>query len=157
MYNKFKPFFIGELGGFAVSALAIALVALVEITESGMSIFGYVVGALAWLGAIVGFVCYLITTSVSRIHRRRMNSQNKPKKSCRIQKLPGIISITVKPLNLLVCIVFVVGLAVCIIDLLFPYITHGMTVIVAVTYYSFVLHSVIDGKNYKIYKFYKGR
>ncbi len=157
MYNKFKPFFIGELGGFALSALSIAFMTFVKPVENGVSPLGYLLGALAWLGIIVGLISLFITTAVSRIHRKRMRSGNRPGQAYRIQKLPGIFSITVRPFNLLVYAVFIVGFIVCITDLIFSYISSGLTVIVAITYYSFVIHSIIDGKNYKIYKFYKGR
>ena len=55
--------------------------------------------------------------------------------------------------------VFVLGIAIIVCDvtgILFWQITSkAMFVVVAVTYYSFLTHCIIDGKNYKIYKFLK--
>lgn len=146
MLKRFRLIFNAALGSFAVSAAAIFLLPFVN-----RQIIEYILAAQFWLGLIFGIIFVLMSRGIRRYTRRN------PFKTFGITKktgsYPGIFSFGKDSIRITVYVVFTVGLVLIIANLIFGIISADvMFGVIAVTYYSFAVHCIIDGKNFKIYK-----
>ena len=146
MLKRFKFIFNAALGSFAVSAAAIFLLPFVN-----RQIIEYILAALFWLGLIFGIVFASMSRGIRRYTRRN------PFRTFALAKKTGshsgIFSFGKDSIHITVYVVFTVGLVLIIANLIFGIISADvMFGVIAVTYYSFAVHCIIDGKNFKIYK-----
>ena len=133
----------------AVSALSLSLIPYVPLDGSAAS---YIIGAVFWIGVIVGTVSIIMTKKV--LHRYRAMLVDK--KFIADRGLPGVISFTPKAGYIVLYAVTLVGLILMITDMIFTYVPErAMFPIISVTILSFTIHCVIDGKYYKAYKLIK--
>ena len=146
MLKRFKFIFTAALGSYAVSAAAIALLPFVKHRAAE-----YILAALFWLGLISGIIFALLSRGIRRFTRR--NPFNTFGLTKRIGSYPGIFSFGKDRICLTVYAVFTVGLVLIISNLIFGLISADvMFTVIAATNYSFAVHCIIDGRNFKIYK-----
>ena len=150
MGKKFMTWFKASFIGYGVSALAIVMIAMTQhLVEAARQPFQIVVALMFYVGLLVGIVA---TVKVSRM-RQVMQKRSAKVNSLLTQRAPGVISFKVGVINIVLYSVFAAGLIICVVDIL----THSvnstaMFGVIAVTYLAFVMHCIVDGKNYKIYK-----
>ena len=156
MIGRFILLYRMIVSGFTTSAVAILLIPVIgRLPEERQDIAGYVVAALFWIGLIMG----LVMTYMTGGSRYELRNKMPELRRIRPQLYPGIINFEKSATHITVYIAFVLGIAMIVCDVLgtpLPQSGSGvMYVIIALTYYSFLLHCLIDGENYKIYKFLK--
>ena len=136
-----------------MSALSILVLPLADIFDDGkIGVSSIVVAVLFWLGLVVGTACLIILTKLRHTVRARIPGLN-----VRIsKKFPGIMNFSLNVRHLVVYSVFVIGFATIIFDLIFAFVNrYLMFPVISVTYSAFIMHCMIDGKNYQIYKILK--
>lgn len=139
----------GILVCFGLSAAAILLIGLSSLLPEGArEILAYASAAVFWLGLVLGFCFVWMTRSTALRVRRKLEAAGKTQ----LQTRPGIVTFSGKPGHLAMYGVFVAGVAVSVLDIIFR-ILPGFVIfpIVALILVSFVLHCVSDGWSYKVY------
>ena len=138
------------LGVFFCSAFSLSIIPWLKwLPESGQQVLAYVIASVFWLGMILGFVFTGIMNSKMRRARAKVYSAKKFKR----QRLPGILTFSSEPARLAIYFGIGAGLILSVADLMKTFIpTRIMFFIISVTYFLIVLHAVVDGKNYRIYK-----
>lgn len=140
----------------AASVMASCSLSLIPYTsgyEGGKSsIMAYLIAVLFWMGILI----YLFGTySVKRI-LRKYSERPLIKGATRKSKYPGIICFSVKKSSLFIYAVVVTGLILIVTDAVHTYIPETIVFpIISVTMLSFLIHCVVDGKAYRVYKLMK--
>lgn len=152
--KKYKILFSATFIAFAFSSLGVLAIAFLSLIPKNFeNIATYILGAMIWIGFIVGICLIKSTDSIKYKSAKHVFGVS----VYRNQKFPGVINITLKPLNIILYSIFVIGLALIIGDVIFHYLNNYLFFItMAIIYYLFMLHCIIDGRNYKIYKLLKG-
>ena len=153
MVKKFDILFLIMAAGFAVSALVLAFIPVIDVLPTQVGkIASLAIGALFWLGLICGAV---LTVKISFM-RKSVEEKIPAIKSRMKHKLPGVISFEKTLEHLIVYGIFAVSFILIIIDAIFSCITvYVMYPVITLAYLSFVAHCVIDGKNFKVYRVLK--
>ena len=140
---------------FAVSFLSLSAIPLSQhLTDKGQRITGYIIAAIFWLFLIVGFLIVFLTKRRQQTVRRKLKSM----RLLRAHQSPGIISFSLSPLTITIYMIFMIGLIVVISDMIFHWVPgYIMFPIISITLVAFMMHCVIDGENYKIYKAFTSR
>ncbi len=112
----------------------------------------YIVSTILWLGIISAIVVSFITRSTLYKYKEKLIR----KKALKRQMLPGIISVSRNKSSLILYCIIVTGVVIIITDCFFNYVNQYILFpILSVTVLSFMLHCIIDGKYYKVYKLIK--
>lgn len=137
-----------------ISDIVLCLIPLTQNLENTQkSALIYIIASAFWLSwIIVGLCTVLLKKTLNPIYTRMIE-----KKVIETQKKPGIISFSIKRRqNLILYAAIAVGLILIITDILIGYTPEKiMFPILSLTVSMIVLHSVIDGKYYKVYKLLK--
>ncbi len=148
--DRYKLFMKGSIFAFLLSSAAICLIPFLTRAQqrSAMSVL---LGVLFWLGIIAGgvliFLCSRMRKNVERIIE-------KPNESAK--KKIGFISFKFSIGRIILYAVCVIGLVLIVTDLIFEYATlYLMAPIISLTFFAWVLHCILDGKNYYIYSLVK--
>lgn len=146
MLNHLKPRLLAELICFGISALAICAVPLTNGSKSADTV---IVAVLFWVSLAAGIVCARLAAVMAAHIQRKLHSSDRAKR----RELPGIISFSGQKGHIAIYAVFAVGLVVVTADLILGQTLPKLFVsfMIALTYYFFVLHCVLDGKCYKVY------
>ncbi len=140
------PFVVG-FSSFIVSSVSLGLIPFVQFLPDKLeSITNYIVAALFYLGLIVGF--FAVRNAKGRMYRwrRRLMAERQFKK----QRLPGIIHFSADIKHIVLYVVCILGILVMVSDMIFHYISeYIMFPILSVVLFSFTLHCIVVGENYK--------
>ena len=143
------PFVVG-FSSFVISSASLGLIPFVQVLPDKLeSITNYIVAALFYLGLIVGF--FAIKNAKSRMYRwrRRLMAERKFQK----QRFPGIITFSADIKHIVLYAVCVLGILVMVSDMIFHYISeYIMFPILSIVFFTFTLHCIVDGENYKLFK-----
>lgn len=153
MVKRFCFLYNITFAGYILSAVSILGLPFADIIDGGkVGVSSVVIAVLFWLGLIVGTTCLIILTKFRHTVRARIPGLN-----VRIsKKFPGIMNFSLSVRHLVVYSVFIIGLSVIIFDLIFAFANrYLMFPVISVTYSAFIMHCMIDGKNYQIYKILK--
>lgn len=146
----YRKYFFITLGCFACAAIALSLIPILQyLKESDQTAVRIVIATIFWAGLLIGIFSTFITNAHMSRARRRVYKSGALKKA----KLPGIISFSAKPLSVITYAVFLAGLALAISEIVRHWLPEqALFPILGITLFAFVLHCVIDGKNYKVYR-----
>lgn len=141
------------LGSFFCSSFSIALIPWIDqLPETTGRIISYIVAAIFWLGLILGIVFTVIMNKNMRMVRGKMYERGSLKRP----KYPGIILFSTDPVHIVIYAVMGCGIFISILDLIKGFMPIKlMFFIIFLTYDAIVLHSIVDGKNYKVYRIMK--
>lgn len=147
--DKYKKLIIAEFVTFGLSALSLLAIPFLDLLSAKVQmVCGYIFAAAFWCSLIAGFILTKIISNIKYIVKINYSSINFDEN----QKLPGIINFEIKPMKLVLYFLIVLGFVLMISDMFFQYINKFvMFPVISVTFYAFAVHSVIDGKSYKIY------
>ena len=151
--DKYRLYFVFTFVAFAISFASLIAIPFVQMSdEHAKKIAIYMIALLFWLGLIIG----IISTWFTNINLQRIRHKVYTSGMMERPKLPGVITITKKPVNIILYSFVIIGLVLMISDLISHWIPEFiMFPIISFTLYAFVIHSVIDGKNYKAYRIIK--
>lgn len=143
------PFVVG-FSSFIVSSVSLGLIPFVHFLPDKIeSIINYMIAALFYLGLIVGF--FAIRNAKGRMYRWRRSLITK--KQFHKQRFPGIISFSADIKHIVLYVVCVLGILVMISDMIFHYVSeYIMFPILSVVLFTFTMHCIVDGENYKLFK-----
>jgi len=136
-----------------ISGIALLLIPYL-FNEAGTlnAVLAYVVAGCFWGGIAASLLFTLTTKKVLGHYYERLTQRNRIKS----QSAPGILSFSLQLERMILYFVTAAGLILIITDILFGYIHERMMfTIVFITFLSFAIHCVIDGKYYKVYKMIK--
>lgn len=134
---------------FGVACVSICVLSLFPLLSMrAQNIISYGVAIIFWIGMIAGCICLI------RLELLRKELKGNKKK--RRWRPPGIVAFSVdKPHMALYGGIFL-GLTLIVSDLVEHWISsYIMYPIIAATLFLFIIHCIIDGKNYRTYKFLK--
>lgn len=148
--DKYKKLFIAEFLSFGLSAVSLLLIPFWDLFPVKIqTICSYVFASVFWCGLIAGLVLVKMISGIKYAVRINYFSKSFDEN----QRLPGIINFELKPLKIVLYSLIVLGIILMVSDMIFHYINNFvMFSVIAITFYSFVVHCVVDGKSYKIYK-----
>lgn len=137
----------------AVSSLSLSFIPFTSgIEEAKSNTAAYAIAAAFWIGLLLMLIATFVTQRALSGVLDKMVSKKKMKR----QKLPGIICFSFGGKRLMLYAVAAVGLILSITDIAYNYIPERvMFPIISVTILSFIIHCVVDGKYYKVYKLIK--
>ena len=135
---------------FATMALGIVLIPVLDVVPSGAeNVLSKLIAVVIWASVILGIASIFITDVLCRKWRRYLEIGGK----VRLQKLPGIIKFSKKKSHLAIYAVCFIGCVLLVTDMIFRYLKGYIAFpIISIVILTFVLHSITDGKNYKLYK-----
>lgn len=147
--KKYKKSFILTFVCFTISSLMISVIPYIQrLPDEIQKKISYTIAALFWLGIFSG-LCSMIVIS------KRMSKGRKDlglDRCLKHQRLPGIITFSKKKSHLILYIITTVGAMSIIFDLSLHVISeYLMFPIISITFLTFVVHCIIDGKCYKTY------
>lgn len=144
-----QPFLVGFIS-FIVSSVSLGIIPFVQFLPDKLEkITNYIVAALFYLGLIIGG--FAIKNAKNRMYRwrRRLMAERQFKK----QRLPGIITFSTDIKHIVLYAICVLGILVMVSDMFFHYISEYMMFpILSVVLFTFALHCIVDGENYKLFK-----
>lgn len=144
-----QPFLVGFIS-FIVSSVSLGIIPFVQFLPDKLEkITNYIVAALFYLGLIIGG--FAIKNAKNRMYRwrRRLMAERQIKK----QRLPGIITFSTDIKHIVLYTICVLGILVMVSDMFFHYISeYIMFPILSVVLFTFALHCIVDGENYKLFK-----
>lgn len=137
----------------AISNFVLCLIPLAQKTvEEPNSTLIYIIASLFWMGWVVLALCIVLIRKTLKPILAIMIE----KKLVVRQKYPGIISFTFDKPHIALYAAIAIGLLLIITDILIGYVPENvMFPVLAVTVMLIVLHSVIDGTYYKVYRLLK--
>ncbi len=148
--NSIKTSFAVTFLSFAVSALGILMIPLLDVMpESAGNIISKLIAVVIWSSVVVGIASIVITDVLCSKWRRWLAASGVHSS----QKVPGIIKFSKKKSHLALYAACVIGIVLLVTDIVFRYLRGYITFpIISIVILTFVLHSITDGKNYKLYK-----
>ena len=151
--RQYRKAFGFILGSFFCSAFSIALIPWIDqLPETAGRIISYIVAAIFWLGLILGIVFTVIMNMNMKMVRGKMYEKGSLKRP----KYPGILQFSADPVHIAIYAVMAVGILISILDLIKGFMPSKlMFFILFLTYDAIVLHGIVDGKNYKVYRIMK--
>ena len=138
---------------FAISFFSLSAIPFCQnLTGTGQRISGYIVAALFWFFLMLGFLFVFFTKRRQQAVRRRLKSMG----LIRAHQPPGIISFSLRPLSIILYIAFLIEILLIVSDMIFHWVSgYIMFPIISVTLFTFMLHCMVDGENYKVYQVIK--
>ena len=101
--------------------------------------------------AVIFWVCLLACIVIPFFIRKVLGTYVKKAKID--SRLPGILSLSGGKQNIVLYAITVIGIAVIVTDIFWGYLPEVMIFpLISITLLSFLIHCIIDGKYYKIYK-----
>ena len=151
--KRYRMFFVLTLLSFAMAAIALLLIPWLSVQdEANGKTALYLTALMFWLGMIVGIAGTWITNSGLRKIRVRAYSSGKMTPP----NLPGMLMFFARPISLVLYLIVLVGVGLIVSDMIRSWVPEKiMFPVLSVTLYAFVVHSVIDGKNYRAYRIMK--
>lgn len=148
--KRYKVYFFSVIFSFFISSFSLSFVPVVDrLEQTAGNVTKIIIGILFWLGFIVGLILTIVGKKIFVQDKRRLVSSGKYKR----QRLPGMFYMRKNILSFIVYAMFFIGLIFIVSDVLFNYIPqYIMFPIISIVLFSFILHCVIDGENFKIYK-----
>lgn len=111
-----------------------------------------IIALLFWMGLFL----VLLMTGIISVLLRRYRVQYIANQQMKKQILPGCIFFSINFTNAVIYAVIIMGLVLSITDIVWIYIPESvMFSVLSITMMFFLVHSVIDGKYYKVYKIMK--
>lgn len=141
----------------AFAALACVVLDLIPFTDGirpGRNNIGaYLIAILFWLGLLGSIVSSFFTRHMLRGAREQLIQKGYVDKKQKV----GIISFSKKTPNVILYLAMGIGLIFIVTDIIFAYV-HELIMfpIISLTLFTFILHCVIDGRYYKVYKIIRG-
>ena len=141
------------MAAFAVSFFSLSAIPFTQhLTDTGQKISGYIIAGAFWLFLLIGLLLAFFTKGRQQTVRRKLKTMG----LLRAHQPPGIISFSISPLTVTIYLIILVGLIVTISDIIWHWVPGTiMFPILSITLFAFVLHCVVDGENYKVYKVIK--
>ena len=138
---------------FFISACSFLITPTVSnLSENAHKSTTIVISGMFWIGLIFGIAMTVVTNVNMRHMRYKAYETGKLKR----RSLPGALMFSNNIIHILLYVVIIVGISVLISDLVLRWLPNDAVLpILAVTYFVFVIHSIIDGKNYMAYKIIK--
>ncbi len=148
--EKYKRLFIAEFITFGISATSLIIIPFFDLFSTKVQdILGCVFAAIFWCGIISGLILVKIISNIKYIMKLNYPSKRFDVK----QKFPGIINFDLIPQKIVLYAIILLGFILMVSDMIFHYINKFvMFPVIAITFYAFVVHCVIDGKSYNMYK-----
>ena len=148
--KKYRLYLLITLFSFLLSAGSLLVIPTMEkLSAEGQKLLTIILGALFWLGLIVGIGLTLFTNTAMRRMRIKAYSTGRLARP----SLPGMLVLSKDIIHFILYGIIFLGIVILITDLIFRWLPKNtMFPILSVTYIAFVIHSIIDGKNYKAYK-----
>ncbi len=148
--KRYRLYFVSVILSFFISSFSLSFVPIVDnLEQTAGNVTKIIIGILFWLGFVVGLILTIVGKKIFVEDKRRLISSGKYKR----QRLPGMFCLRRNILSFIVYVIFFIGLIFIISDVLFSYIPqYIMFPIISIVLFSFILHCVIDGENFKIYK-----
>ena len=152
--NKAKISLLLTVVAMAASSFSLSFIPLTLITdENKRIIMTCVIASVFWMGLATALVASRISEKTLRRYRKRLVN----KKCIDEQKLPGVLSFSSDWKSIIIYLIMAIGLILIVTDIAFDYVPEViMFPVISATVFSFSLHCVADGKNYKVYRFIKG-
>ena len=148
--KKARVTLITTIIAMVISSLSLSFIPFVsdfDIKNDSWLIF--VIALSFWLGIFISFMATFITKIF--LSQEKENLINKGIIKRRI--LPGAVSFKFGLINIIIYLITGVGVAVIVFDIFLGYMPEIiMFPIITLTFLSFSLHCVIDGKYYEVYK-----
>lgn len=133
---------------FAFSSLSF-LIYLPRVDEINALAISYSVAIIFWGSLIYGFVFCFRARLLVKKHLKNEKIKNKLNNSKKL----GIFSFSKSITHVILYLIFLVGITLILFDLFQSRITSSIMIpVISVTMFSFALHCIVDGANYKIYK-----
>lgn len=138
---------------FAVSFFSLSAIPFSQyLTDTGQRISGYIIATVFWLFLIIGLLIVFFTKGRQQTAKRKLKSMG----LLRAHQPPGIINFSISPLTVTIYLICLIGLIVMISDMIFHWAPgYIMFPILSITLFTFMLHCVVDGENYKVYQVIK--
>lgn len=142
--------FIVVFSSFTLSTLALILIPFLQyLPEKGEVALSYFSASLFWGGIVIGCASFKFVSTILRRYISRFADNI----NFDCQKYPGIITFSAKPFSIICYIVLVLGICLMISDMIFHYVPQFvMFPVISIVFFSFVMHCITDGRNYKFYK-----
>lgn len=150
---KYKLPILATVICFFVSFFSLDFILLLNsLDEKTQKVVGYIIAAVFWLFLAAGIACVIWTKSSYILIRKKVTDLGLYK----MQKYPGIITFSKDIPNIVIYVITGLGIVLSISDMIFNWISqYLMFPIISITLFLFVLHCIIDGENFKIYKIIK--
>ena len=141
------------MAAFAVSFFSLSAIPFTQhLTDTGQRISGYIIAGTFWLFFIIGLLIVFFTKRRQQTARRKLKSLGLLK----AHQPPGIISFSISPLTVTIYLIFLLGLIVTISDIILRWVPGYIVFpVLSITLFAFMLHCVVDGESYKVYKVIK--
>lgn len=148
--KKARFLLLVAFAAISVSSLSLSFISYIpRIAENQSNAGAYVIAAVFWLGLILFLAA---NYSLKKLLSDRLEALVLQKRLEK-QLFPGAVKFSAGLTNIVVYIIIILGLGFIISDIICNYIPEKiMFPILTVTILSFAVHSVIDGKYYKVYK-----
>ncbi len=149
--KKYKIAIFFSLFWFGLASASILILLLFDMLNmKQQELLTNITVVIFWFGIILGIIFVRITTSISESLRKWIR-KNEPKKNIKRKSIPGILTFRKK--HMLLYAIIIIGIAVSMMNITGVEISKIiMYPIISVTFFAIILHSVIDGENYNIYK-----
>lgn len=148
--RKVKTTFRFMYVSFAISSFALFFMSFLDcLPERAEKVCGYIFAFLFWLGIIIGCLFFKqINGLLNRYIKRFCDDIGFP-----CQRFPGIITFSRKPLMVSLYFLIIIGVGLMVSDIFLHYIPQFvMFSIISIVFFSFIIHCVVDGRNYKLYQ-----
>lgn len=151
--KKAKVTFTLTLIFSVISSVSISFISLTSgIREGENNLLAYCIAIAFWGGILLSIVMSFITRALLLPHYRELID----KKCVSPQRAAGIISFSANKTSVALYVIIIVGVLLCASDIMFDYLAEKIVFpVISVTILAFLLHCVIDGKCYKVYKYIK--
>ena len=144
-----EPFIIGFIC-FAFSAIALGVIPFLQLLpDNSEKNIKYVIAGLFWLGLIIGITAVISAKRFMQSYEKQLISDGKYKKS----DYPGIMSFSSDVKHIIIYMLCIVGIIIIISDIIWNYVSeYIMFPILSVVFFTFMMHCIVDGRNYKLFK-----
>ncbi len=138
---------------FAISFFSLSAIPFSQnLTDTGQKIPSFMIAAIFWFFLIWGFLLTFLTKRRQQTVRKKLKSMG----LIRAHQPPGIISFSSNPFSIILYVAFLIEIILIVSDLIFHWVPgYIMFPIISVTLFTFMLHCVVDGENYKVYQVIK--
>lgn len=134
---------------YGMASLSLFFLSLMPVlNEKTQTVLGYTVAIVFWSGMLLGSAILVILSCLRRKLKKRVKGYQ--------QRLPGIVSYTKERFHIVLYITILIGMTLMVSDIVHHWISsYVMFPIISITLFLFIIHCIIDGRNYKIYKLLK--
>ena len=150
---RFRVCFICMLCAFGLSALSVLSIPVIDgLDEDYQGIAALIIACVFWGGMLIG--CLMVV--YSHFSFRRMRDEAASVDKTIISKRPGLLRVTNRTPYVVLYVIIVCGMIVLILDLLNKFLSvYLFYCFISITFFSFIIHCLVDGNNHRSYQLIK--